>query len=73
MNINFTYEDDFIDYISEKAYALNSGARSLKTIFDNIISDAMFKIFTGNYSSIHLIRPIHEEKTYILQRKKVNK
>ena len=66
MNIGFTYEDDFIDYIAEKAVALNSGARSLKTVFDDIISSAMFRIFAGDYSSIHLTKPIEDEKPYVL-------
>lgn len=70
MNIGFTYEDDFIDYIAEKAVALNSGARSLKTVFDDIISSAMFRIFAGDYSSIHLTRPNDEEKPYVLTKKK---
>lgn len=66
MNISFTYEDDFIDYIAEKAVSLNSGARSLKTVFDDIISSAMFRIFAGDYSSIHLTKPIEDEKPYVL-------
>lgn len=66
MNIGFTYEDDFIDYIAEKAVALNSGARSLKTVFDDIFSSAMFRIFAGDYSSIHLTKPIEDEKPYVL-------
>ena len=66
MNIKFTYEDDFIDYIAEKAVSLNSGARSLKTVFDDIISSAMFRIFAGDYSSIHLTKPIEDKKTYVL-------
>ena len=66
MKIGFTYEDDFIDYIAEKAVALNSGARSLKTVFDDIISSAMFRIFAGDYSSIHLTKPIEDEKPYVL-------
>lgn len=70
MIISFTYEDDFIDYISEKAVSLNSGTRSLKTVFDDIISSAMFRIFAGDYSSIHLTRPNDEEKPYVLTKKK---
>lgn len=66
MNIEFTYEDDFIDYLAEKAVALNSGARGIKTVFDDIISSAMFRIFAGDYSSIHLTRPIEHEKPYVL-------
>jgi len=69
MNIDFTYEDDFIDYIAEKAVALNSGARSLKTVFDDIISSAMFRIFAGDYSSVRLTRPNENEKPYILTKK----
>ena len=70
MNIEFTYEDDFIDYVAEKAVELNSGARSLKTVFDDIISGAMFRIFAGDYSSIHLEKPNEDEKPYVLTKKK---
>lgn len=70
MNIEFTYDEDFIDYIAEEAVALNSGARSLKTIFDNCISSAMFRIFAGEYASIHLVRPKSEEKPYQLTKKR---
>lgn len=48
MNIEFSYDEDFIDYIAEKAVALNSGARSLKTVFDDLISSAMFRILREN-------------------------
>lgn len=72
MNIDFTYDDDFIDYIAAKAIALNSGARSLKTVFDDIISSAMFKIFDGDYSSIHLINPNESESPYVLTKKKMD-
>lgn len=72
MNIVFTYDDDFIDYIAAKAIALNSGARSLKTVFDDIISSAMFKIFDGDYSSIHLINPNESESPYVLTKKKMD-
>ena len=72
MNIDFTYDEDFIDYIATKAIALNSGARSLKTVFDDIISSAMFKIFDGDYSSIHLINPNENESPYVLTKKKID-
>ena len=70
MNIEFSYDEDFIDYIAEKAIALNSGARSLKTIFDDTISSAMFRIFAGEYSSINLTRPTNDEKPYVLTKKR---
>lgn len=70
MNINFTYDDKFIDYIAEKAVAENSGARSIKKVFDETISGAMFKIFAGDYSSIHMIKPNNDEnKPYLLSKK----
>lgn len=69
MNIEFSYDEDFTDYIAEKAIALNSGARSLKKIFDSTINSAMFKIFAGEYSAINLTRPTDEEKPYVLTKK----
>lgn len=70
MNIEFTYDEGFIDYIAEKAIALNSGARSLKTIFDDTISSAMFRIFAEEYSAINLTRPTDEKGAYILTKKR---
>lgn len=70
MNIKFSYEDSFLDYIAERAIELNSGARSLKTVFDEIINSALFKIFAGEYSSIHLTAPSDEKKTYVLIKSK---
>ena len=69
MNIEFSYDEDFVDYIAEKAIALNSGARSLKTVFDDTISGAMFRIFAGEYSSINLTRPTNDEKPYVLKKR----
>lgn len=70
MNIEFTYDEGFIDYIAEKAIALNSGARSLKTVFDDTISSAMFRIFAEEYSAINLTRPTDEKGAYILTKKR---
>ena len=69
MDIEFSYDEDFIDYIAEKAVALKSGARSLKTVFDDTISSAMFRIFAGEYSAINLIKPNNEERPYVLTKK----
>jgi ATP-dependent Clp protease ATP-binding subunit ClpX len=69
LNIEFSYDDDFIDYIADLAIRKNSGARSLKTVFDDCISGALFRIFAGEYSGIQLIRPENEEKeAYILNK-----
>lgn len=69
MNIEFSYDNDFIDYVADKAFALNSGARSLKTIVDDTISSAMFRIFAGEYSAIKLTGPTNEKKPYVLTKK----
>ena len=69
MDIEFSYDEDFIDYIAEKVVALNSGARSLKTIFDNTIGSAMFRIFAGEYSAINLTKPAIDGKAYTLTKK----
>lgn len=69
MNIEFSYDEDFLDYVAEKAVELNSGARSLKIVFDDMISSAMFRIFAGDYTSIHLSKPNNNQKTYVLTKK----
>lgn len=69
MNITFSYDENFIDYIAERAVELNSGARSLKTIFDDVMSSAMFRIFAGEYSAINLTSPIAEERAYVLTKR----
>lgn len=57
LGVDFDYSDEFIDYIAELAVARKSGARSLKTVFDDCISSALFRIFAGEYSSISLVKP----------------
>lgn len=68
MNIEFDYSDEFIDWLAEKAVKLQSGARCLKTVFDECISSAMFDIFAGQYSKLSLVKPdsSEEEKPYVL-------
>lgn len=74
MDIKFSFDDSFVDYVSEKAVALDSGARSLKTIVDNEISGAMFDIFAGNYSAINLSKPKYvDDDAYTLTKSKEKK
>ncbi len=69
LGVNFDFSDEFIEYIAELAITKQSGARSLKTVFDSCISSALFRIFAGEYSSISLIKPNHENnKPYVLTR-----
>ncbi len=70
MNLDFHYNNEFIDYVAERAIQLNTGARSLKTIVDDCMSSAMFKIFAGEYSEISLVAPKSDDDIpYILSKK----
>ena len=70
LNVDFEFNNEFIEYIAELAIAKQSGARSLKTVFDDCISSALFKIFAGEYSRISLIKPNDENsKPYVLTKK----
>lgn len=74
LEVNFDFSDEFIEYIAELAIAKQSGARSLKTVFDDCISSALFRIFAGEYSNISLVKPDDENnKPYLLTKVKEKK
>lgn len=74
LQVQFEFTDGFIEYIADLAIAKKSGARSLKTVFDDCISSALFRIFAGEYSGISLVKPdVENEKPYILTRTKDKK
>ncbi len=74
LEVNFDFSDEFIEYIAELAIGKQSGARSLKTVFDDCISSALFRIFAGEYSSISLVKPDDENnKPYVLTKTKEKK
>ena len=74
LEVNFDFSDEFIEYIAELAITKQSGARSLKTVFDDCISSALFRIFAGEYSGISLVKPNEENnKPYVLTKKKKKK
>lgn len=67
LDVDFEFNNEFVEYIAKLAIDKKSGARSLKTVFDNCIDSALFKIFTGEYKGISLIKPDNiNEKPYIL-------
>lgn len=70
LGVKFEFNDEFIEYIVEIAIAKQSGARSLKTVFDDCISSALFRIFAGEYSGISLVRPDGNNKPYVLTKEK---
>ena len=74
LDVNFEFNDDFVEYVAELSISKKSGARSLKTVFDDCISSALFRIFAGEYSSISLVKPDeNNNKAYVLTKKKANK
>ena len=74
LNVKFEFNDEFIEYIAELAIKKQSGARSLKTVFDECISSALFRIFAGEYTGISLVKPTMEnDKPYILSKTKDKK
>lgn len=48
LEVNFEYNNDFIEYIAELAIAKQSSTRSLKTVFDFCISSGLFRILLKN-------------------------
>ena len=54
LNIEFSYDDDFIDEVAEGAYNLDLGARGLKVVLDDVISPYLFEVYAGNIKKIHL-------------------
>lgn len=72
LEVEFEYNEEFIEYIADIAITKMSGARSLKTVFDDAISSALFRIFAGEYTGISLVKPKeHNEKPYVLTKNKI--
>ena len=69
LGIKFSYDEELIDYIIDEAIALDCGARSLKTVFDGIISDFLFDIFAQGQKEIHLTVPKEKGKSYVAKKK----
>ena len=61
--VNFEINDEFVEYTAQLA----SGIRSLKTVFDDCISSALFRIFAREYSNISLVKPDNKNnRLYVL-------
>lgn len=70
MGVEISCSDEFIEWLSDEAVKLDSGARSLKTMFDECISDALFNILSGESNNVALVKPATpEEKPYLLSMK----
>lgn len=70
LGVGFNYDDEFVEYIADIAISKESGARSLKTVVDECIGSALFKIFAGEYSDISLVKPQGDDNPpYVLTKK----
>lgn len=47
-------DEDVYDLIAEQAYALNTGARSLQTVMNNIRTYFIKEVLRGSNNTIHL-------------------
>jgi len=61
--IKLTYDDSVLDLIVEKSIEFKLGARGLRSIFELIMTDAMFEMPSRNDTSdLHITRKFAEEK-----------
>ena len=58
---DITYDDEFIELVSNKAYESGFGARGLQSIFLDIRNDLSMKIIENNLSSVHLSKDLFEK------------
>jgi ATP-dependent Clp protease ATP-binding subunit ClpX len=62
--IEFTIEDEAIDYLVEKAMEFQLGARGLRSICEALLTDAMFDL----PGAVHVTLRYAEEKLAVLQK-----
>ncbi len=70
-NVKLHFDEDALDYIVEKASAFKLGARGLRSIFEAIMTDAMFEIpSSDDIKEINLTKEYAQEK---FEKSKFNK
>lgn len=58
--VELEVEDEVYDFIVEKAIEYKVGARGLRTIFESIMTDAMFEVPSSDEKKLHLTRAYAE-------------
>ena len=62
------FDDDAIDAIAEKAIAQKTGARGLRNIVENLISDAMYELPSrSDITTLHITKEDVERGKCILK------
>ena len=69
MGVNLEYDEEFIEYVANKAYNNYSsgGALALKYVFDRMLKNAMYEIATGDYNTLTLQVPSSDKPQYVLK------
>ena len=61
-DIEFTITDGALDFIVEKAIEYKLGARGLRSLCEEILTDAMFELPSGNEKKLHVTKSYAESK-----------
>ena len=61
-NIKLTIEDAVLDFMVNKAMEFKLGARGLRSIFESILTDAMYELPSSNTKQFHLTLEYAERK-----------
>lgn len=61
-DIAFTITDGALDYIVEKAIEYKLGARGLRSLCEEILTDAMFELPSGNEKKLNVTKSYAEDK-----------
>lgn len=61
-DIKFTIADGALDFIVEKAIEYKLGARGLRSLCEEILTDAMFELPSGKEKKLHVNKEYAEEK-----------
>ncbi len=54
LDVQVEYDDEFIDYIAEKAIELDLGYRGVKKVLESLMADNLYDSLTGNISILKL-------------------
>lgn len=61
-DIEFTITDGALDFIVEKAIEYKLGARGLRSLCEEILTDAMFELPSGKETKLHVTKEYAEDK-----------
>ena len=61
-DIKFTISDDALDFIVERAIEYKLGARGLRSLCEEILTDAMFELPSGKEKKLHVTKAYAEDK-----------